>query len=78
MVVVPMDGPGEGFNDTTAVDPIGGNPGMTLGEQRLNLIQRAVERTLCVLTVGHKCRISAVDVRPIANFVIFVCWICFG
>ena len=28
------DGAGEGFNDTTAVAPIGGNPKVTLGEQR--------------------------------------------
>jgi len=29
------DDPGEGFNDNTPVDPIGGNTGTTLGEQRL-------------------------------------------
>jgi hypothetical protein len=30
-----LDGPGEGFNDPTPVAPVGGNPGTTLGEQRL-------------------------------------------
>lgn len=30
-----MDAPGEGFNDPTPVAPVGGNPGTTLGEQRL-------------------------------------------
>jgi len=30
------DGPGEGFNDPTPVAPIGGNPGLTLGQQRVN------------------------------------------
>lgn len=34
--IVNMDGPGEGFNDTTPVSPVGGNPGTTLGQQRLN------------------------------------------
>ena len=30
-----LDGTGEGLNDETAVSPVGGNPGVTLGEQRL-------------------------------------------
>jgi hypothetical protein len=33
--IVNIDGPGEGFNDLTPATPIGGNPGTTLGEQRL-------------------------------------------
>jgi hypothetical protein len=37
------DGPGEGFNDPTPVAPVGGNPGITLGEQRLNMFQRAAD-----------------------------------
>lgn len=32
---------GVGFNDTTPVAPIGGNPGTTLGEQRLNAFTHA-------------------------------------
>ena len=35
------DGPGEGFNDPTPVSPIGGNPGTTRGQQRLNVFQAA-------------------------------------
>jgi len=38
-----MDGPGEGFNDPTPAAPVGGNPGATLGQQRLNAFQRAAE-----------------------------------
>lgn len=38
-----QDAANEGFNDTTAVAPVGGNPGVTLGEQRLNVFQRAGE-----------------------------------
>ena len=30
-----LDGPGEGFNDPTPATPVGGNPGTTVGEQRL-------------------------------------------
>ncbi len=33
--ILNVDGPGEGFNDPTPVAPVGGNPGTTLGEQRL-------------------------------------------
>lgn len=42
-VINNMDGPGEGFNDTTPVAPVGGNDGTTLGQQRLNLFQKAAE-----------------------------------
>ncbi len=34
-----QDGAGEGFNDPQAVTPEGGNPGTTLGEQRLNVFK---------------------------------------
>jgi hypothetical protein len=43
IVVNNMDGPGEGFNDPTPVAPVGGNNGTTLGQQRLNLFQKAAE-----------------------------------
>jgi hypothetical protein len=42
-VIVNMDGSGEGFNDPTPVAPIGGNDGTTLGQQRLNLFQKAAD-----------------------------------
>src|SRR5215468_11145095 len=32
---------GVGFNDPTIVAPVGGNPGTTLGQQRLNAFQTA-------------------------------------
>ena len=35
IVIVNVDGPGEGFNDPTPAAPVGGNPGTTLGAQRL-------------------------------------------
>lgn len=41
LVIVNNDGAGEGFNDPTVVAPVGGNPGTTLGQQRLNLFVQA-------------------------------------
>ena len=34
-VIINNDSAGEGFNDNTPRDPVGGNPGTTIGEQRL-------------------------------------------
>ena len=39
--IVNLDGALEGFNDNTAVAPIGGNPGTTRGAQRLNVFNQA-------------------------------------
>jgi hypothetical protein len=36
-----VDAPGAGFNDNTPAAPVGGNPGTTLGQQRLNAFQFA-------------------------------------
>ncbi len=41
--VVVLDAPNFGFNDPSAVAEVGGNPGTTLGEQRINVLQRAGE-----------------------------------
>lgn len=41
VIVVNGDPPGQGFNDPTPATPIGGNPGTTVGEQALNVFQRA-------------------------------------
>jgi len=35
--------PGVGFNEATAAAPVGGNPGTTLGQQRINVFVRAAE-----------------------------------
>jgi hypothetical protein len=43
IVIVNNDGPGEGLNDNTPVAPVGGNPGTTLGQQRLNVFQKAAD-----------------------------------
>ncbi|MBC8031049.1 MAG: DUF4214 domain-containing protein [Pyrinomonadaceae bacterium] len=41
IVILNGDAAGVGFNDPTAVAPVGGNPGTTLGQQRLNAFQHA-------------------------------------
>ncbi len=44
IVINNVDPPGEGLNDPTPATPIGGNNGLTVGEQRLNAFQFAAER----------------------------------
>jgi hypothetical protein len=41
ITIINNDGPNEGFNDPTPVAPVGGNPGTTLGAQRLFVFQHA-------------------------------------
>jgi hypothetical protein len=41
ITIINADGVGEGFNDPTVVAPVGGNPGTTVGQQRLNVFQYA-------------------------------------
>ncbi len=43
ITIVNNDGFGEGFNDPTPVAPVTGNPGTTLGQQRLNVFQAAAD-----------------------------------
>jgi PA domain len=41
ITILNLDGPNEGFNDPTPAAPVGGNPGTTLGQQRLNVFAEA-------------------------------------
>ncbi|MEM7482057.1 MAG: PA domain-containing protein [Acidobacteriota bacterium] len=41
VTIVNVDPPNVGFNDPTPAAPVGGNPGTTLGQQRLNAFQYA-------------------------------------
>jgi len=43
IVVDNLDVPGTGLNDETPTAPVGGNPGTTLGQQRLNALQYAAD-----------------------------------
>ena len=42
LTLVPLDEDGEGFGDPTPVAPVAGNPGTTLGEQRLAVFEAAL------------------------------------
>lgn len=64
MTVVNLDGPGEGFNDSSPADPLstaGGNNGPTLGAQRLIAFQFAANLWGSFLS-------SPVEIRIDANF----------
>lgn len=43
VIIVNADGAGTGLNDPSPRSPVGGNTGTTLGQQRLNVLQRAAE-----------------------------------
>jgi PA domain len=43
ITIVNGDAAGQGLNDPTPATPVGGNPGTTLGEQRLNAMQRVAD-----------------------------------
>ncbi len=43
VTIVNADGAGEGFNDPTPAAPVGGNPGTTVGAQRLFVFQTAAK-----------------------------------
>jgi hypothetical protein len=61
ITVVNADGPGEGLNDPTAVSPVGGNPGTTVGAQRLKALQFAADLW------GTRLK-SSVEIRVGAHF----------
>lgn len=64
--IVNMNAPGVGFNDPTAVAPVGGNAGTTLGQQRLIAFQHAADIWGATLT-------SNVTIRVAASFVPLSC-----
>lgn len=54
--IVDGNGSGEGLNDSTPAEPVGGNPGTTIGEQRLISAQYAA--ALWSATLGNRVPIS--------------------
>lgn len=68
-VFINGDGPGEGLNDATAVAPVGGNPGTTLGAQRLAVLQKAGEIWGAHLVSGVPIRVS-VEFSPLGTGVL--------
>ncbi len=61
ITIINVDGPGEGFNDTTPATPVGGNPGTTIGDQRLNLFQQAAD-------IWGGLLVSTVEIRVESSF----------
>lgn len=59
VVIANQDGAGEGFNDTTPVAAVGGNPGTTLGEQRLNVFEQAAKIWAAVIDSPVTITVSA-------------------
>jgi uncharacterized protein (TIGR03382 family) len=54
--IIDGDGSGEGLNDTTHAEPVGGNPGTSIGEQRLMAAQYAA--ALWSATLGNQVPVS--------------------
>ncbi|MEA2164064.1 MAG: hypothetical protein QOK37_2191 [Thermoanaerobaculia bacterium] len=65
-IIQNSDAAGAGFNDATAAAPVGGNPGTTLGQQRLNVFQRAADIWGALID-------SRVDIRVDASFASLDC-----
>jgi PA domain-containing protein/flagellar hook capping protein FlgD len=59
ITIVNMDGAGEGFNDPTAAAPVGGNPGTTVGAQRLFVFQHAASVWASILPSNIQIRVQA-------------------
>jgi hypothetical protein len=66
IVIVNNNAAGVGFNDPTPRAPVGGNPGVTLGQQRLNAFQHAADIWGATLD-------SAVPIRIRAQFASQTC-----
>ncbi|MEO7936049.1 MAG: PA domain-containing protein [Dokdonella sp.] len=61
VTIVNADQPGVGLNDNTPATPVGGNAGVTLGQQRMNLVQHAA-------TIWGARLVSAVPIRFSVQF----------
>jgi hypothetical protein len=59
IVVINRDGAGEGFNDPTPVEPVGGNNGTTLGEQRRVVFEHAAAIWSEIVDSSVEIRLSA-------------------
>src|SRR6476646_5307205 len=66
ITIVNGDPAGVGFNDPTAVAPVGGNPGTTLGQQRLIAFQAVANKWGATLT-------SSVTIRVLSTFEPLTC-----
>ncbi len=59
ITIVNKNNPGEGFNETTPATPVGGNPGTTVGAQRLNVFKEAARIWGQLLPAGPEIKVDA-------------------
>jgi hypothetical protein len=59
LIPINFDGAGEGYNDPTPAAPVGGNPGTTVGEQRMIVAQFAADMWGSVLQSNQPIYIGA-------------------
>lgn len=59
IVIINGDPAGVGFNDPTPVAPVGGNPGVTLGQQRLNVYTAVANKWGATLTSAAQIKVYA-------------------
>ncbi len=59
IIIINNNAPGVGFNDPTAAAPVGGNPGTTLGQQRLNVFEHAANIWEAVLQPANDVFVQA-------------------
>jgi len=59
ITIINADGGGEGLNDTTAASPVGGNTGTTIGQQRLNVFNRAAAILNATFDITQPVQVSA-------------------
>ncbi|GAA6143919.1 hypothetical protein NBRC116585_00360 [Thalassolituus maritimus] len=57
--IVTQDGANEGFNDPTAAEPVGGNSGESLGQQRINVFNEAARLITLQLNISQPIRVEA-------------------
>ena len=69
IVIVNVNAPGVGFNDPTPAAPVGGNPGTTLGQQRLNVFNHVAQIWGATLDSNVQIRIVA-SMEPLATNVL--------
>lgn len=69
--IINIDPPNVGFNDPTPATPVGGNPGTTIGEQRLAAYRRALDLWGSVLK-------SKVTIHVVGSFSAFPPELCAG
>jgi hypothetical protein len=57
--------PGSGLNDATSTAPVGGNSGTTLGQQRLNVFQKAADTLEAYLQIDFEVTVDAAFVTDL-------------